>query len=86
MGVERKPKSKETKYGKRDFYGVNNQFPMEHGILDVREAKYQIPSGLEPSESAGVSASYVREYELVVKAKLEFPHKPIKLSFHIKIQ
>lgn len=27
-GVERKARSRETKYGKKEYYGVNNQFPM----------------------------------------------------------
>lgn len=80
-GIERKPKSKESKEDGRQYYGHNSQFPMEIGTVEL-QAKYIIPSHLEWSENNG---NFARDYDLIVKCDLPMPHGYLKTSFPIQI-
>eukprot|EP01119_Soliformovum_irregulare_P021865 TRINITY_DN7361_c0_g1_i1.p1 TRINITY_DN7361_c0_g1~~TRINITY_DN7361_c0_g1_i1.p1 ORF type:complete len:448 (+),score=127.41 TRINITY_DN7361_c0_g1_i1:26-1369(+) len=82
---ERRPQVKEVKGAKKKYYGLNNQFPMEHGKVEV-DARYTIPAGMDESERPGAISSFVREYEFIVKAKLAAPHGQIRISFPIFLQ
>lgn len=47
---------------------------------------FLIPSAVFPSEVTGIDASFVREYEFVVKCVLTRPLKDVKIVFGITIQ
>ncbi|KAN0023064.1 hypothetical protein ACTFIU_009147 [Dictyostelium citrinum] len=81
---ERKPKKTIKKLGRCEFHH-SNRFPL---IKDRFEGDffYSIPPNILPSEVTGVDASFVREYQLVVKC-VGPPLKimTVKLKFNLTI-
>ncbi|KAM9984402.1 hypothetical protein ACTFIZ_004098 [Dictyostelium cf. discoideum] len=81
---ERKPKRTIKKLGRCEFHH-SNRFPL---IKDRFEGDffYSIPPNILPSEVTGVDASFVREYQLVVKC-VGPPLKimTVKLKFNLTI-
>ncbi|KAK5576733.1 hypothetical protein RB653_007877 [Dictyostelium firmibasis] len=81
---ERKPKKTIKKLGRCEFHH-SNRFPL---IKDRFEGDffYAIPPNILPSEVTGVDASFVREYQLVVKC-VGPPLKimTVKLKFNLTI-
>eukprot|EP01117_Protostelium_nocturnum_P017729 TRINITY_DN7270_c0_g1_i4.p1 TRINITY_DN7270_c0_g1~~TRINITY_DN7270_c0_g1_i4.p1 ORF type:complete len:326 (+),score=77.82 TRINITY_DN7270_c0_g1_i4:1957-2934(+) len=81
-GVERKAKTKENKFGRKEFLGVNNQFPLEHGEVTLARAEFTVPTKTPLSELYG---PYCREFELVVKCVFPKPTPPLKVTFPVSI-
>ncbi|KAM9986288.1 hypothetical protein ACTFIY_010713 [Dictyostelium cf. discoideum] len=81
---ERKPKRTIKKLGRCEFHH-SNRFPL---IKDRFEGDffYSIPPNILPSEVTGVDASFVREYQLIVKC-VGPPLKimTVKLKFNLTI-
>jgi hypothetical protein len=80
---ERKAKTTESKLGRTEFCDVN--FPLTKAALEG-DFVFLVPSALFPSEVTGVDASFVREYELIIKCVLTRPLKDIKVIFGVTIQ
>jgi len=81
---ERKAKTTVKKLGRCEFYH-SNRFPL---VKDRFEGDFffSIPPNVQPSEVAGVDASFVREYQLVVKC-VGPPLKimTVKLRFNLNL-
>jgi len=80
---ERKARTTETKLGRTEFY--DGAFPLMKTVFEG-DCVFLVPSAVFPSEVTGVDASFVREYELIVKCVLTRPLKDVKVVFGITIQ
>jgi len=80
---ERKARRTETKLGRTEFFDSN--FPLIRTSFEG-DFIFLIPSAVFPSEVTGIDASFVREYELVVKCVLTRPLKDVKIVFGVNIQ
>jgi len=82
-GFERKARTTETKIGRTEY--CDSTFPLVKTVVEG-DFVFLVPSAIFPSEVTGVDASFVREYEFVVKCVLTRPLKDIKVIFGVTIQ
>ncbi|PRP78034.1 hypothetical protein PROFUN_14734, partial [Planoprotostelium fungivorum] len=81
-GVERKVKTKENKFGRREYFGTNNQFPLAHGEVEIPLAEFTVPIRTSLTE---ISGPYAREFQLVVKCVFGKATEPLKITFPVHV-